>query len=312
MGMIFDIQRCSYHDGPGIRTTVFFKGCPLRCAWCHNPESFRREPQLRFLAQMCSGCGQCVSVCPEEVHQLENGVHLVDFSRCIGCGRCAAVCPSQALTLIGYETTPEAIMETVLRDRAFYDTSGGGLTVSGGEPTNQPEFLTELLSLAKAQGIHICLETNGYIGKELLPKLIGKVDLFLLDYKITGSDDLYRYTHARGELWDNTLEALQRTGTPVILRLPIIPGINDNRPHFMEAARLGASHSCIQKLEIMPYHAIGADKWKQLGYSYSLDGLPSATQEQAARWQEMLDECLACVCAKISPPGTSTRIARLQ
>ena len=161
MGMIFDIQRCCCDDGPGVRTTVFFKGCPLRCAWCHNPESFQKRPQLQFVQHMCIGCGACIEICPVQAHALVGRAHRVDHAVCIACGRCAHVCHTGALQIVGYEASAQQIMETVLRDKAYYETSGGGLTISGGEPTMQPEFLIELLSLAKAQNIHTCLDTSG-------------------------------------------------------------------------------------------------------------------------------------------------------
>lgn len=289
MGIIFDIQRCSYHDGPGLRTTVFFKGCQLRCAWCHNPESFRREPQLQFIRHLCVNCGRCEAVCPVGAHSFSGGVHSLDFSRCVSCGNCARSCPNRALKLLGYEISAQEILQIVLRDKAYYETSGGGLTVSGGEPTAQPAFLIELLSLAKENGIHTCLETNGYIPQNTLATLLDKVDLFLLDYKLTDAQALYTYTHAQGELWQNTLDTLETRQIPVILRLPIIPGVNDAESHLREAAALDAKYSCIQKVEIMPYHAIGADKWAQLGYDYTLRELPGATPEQAAAWQKTLD-----------------------
>lgn len=289
MGIVFDIQRCCCDDGPGVRTTVFLKGCQLRCAWCHNPESFRKEPQLRYLAHKCAECGACGQVCPAGVHSFGDSGHHVDFSRCTGCGACTQVCPAGALELLGYETTAQAVMQTVLRDRAYYDASGGGLTVSGGEPTMQPEFLLELLSLAKDYGIHTCLETNGYIPQPLVQKLLGKVDLFLLDYKLTDRHALKSYTLAAGDLWDACLQTLQAHNVPVILRLPIIPGINDSEAHFRSAAALAREYPCIRDVQVMPYHAIGAAKWEQLGYSYSLSQLPSATPEQKAAWQSMLD-----------------------
>lgn len=292
MGIIFDIQRCSYLDGPGIRTTVFFKGCQLRCVWCHNPESFCPEPQLRFLSHQCQLCGKCAEVCPQGGHSFTNGVHTVDFSRCTGCGICAEHCPSQALQLVGYEISAQQIMDTVLRDKAYYNATGGGITISGGEPTMQPEFLLELLSLSREHGIHTCLETNGYIPQKILGRLLDKVDLFLLDYKITDPQMLRSYTGASGDLWHNTLETLQRSVKPVILRMPVIPGINDITAHFQEAADLKKAYPCIEKVEIMAYHAIGADKWKQLGYAYNLEGLPSVTPEQKARWETALASLL--------------------
>lgn len=287
MGIIFDIQRCCYHDGPGIRTTVFFKGCQLRCTWCHNPESFRMQSQLQYIAHACRGCGRCAAVCPQHVHTFENDRHTVNFAACTACGRCTASCPARALKILGYETDAAQIMETVLRDRCFYG-SEGGLTVSGGEPTLQPDFLLELLTLAKQEHIHTCLETNGYIAADLLEKLLPLTDLFLLDYKLTDPEKLECYTLARGPLWDHTLSRLQETSKPTVLRLPIIPGVNDLPEHLSRAADLAKDHSCIQKTEIMPYHSIGAAKWEQIGLSYALAGLKEPDPAMKKRWEHIL------------------------
>lgn len=290
MGMIFDIQRCSYHDGPGVRTTVFFKGCGLRCAWCHNPESFFPAPQLRFYGHLCSRCGRCEAVCPNGVHHLRDGRREVDFSKCSACGRCAAVCPAGALSVVGQEVTVERIMDVVRRDKGFYDASGGGLTVSGGEPTLQGAFLAELLGAARAEGIHTCVETNGYIPAGTLAEIAPLTDLFLLDYKLSDDEGLKPYTRASGSLWQNTMDTLTAMGKPVILRLPVIPGINDTARHFEEAVRIRRAHSNVEAIEIMPYHSIGAAKWEQLGMTYSLGEIPTVPPEQAERWRQMLRE----------------------
>lgn len=238
MGIIFDIQRCCYHDGPGIRTTVFLKGCNLNCAWCHNPESFSIKPQLHY----------------------------------------------------GEEKSASEVLKVILKDKAYYDESGGGVTFSGGEPTMQPKFLLELLQLSKEHGLHTCLETNGYVPLETLQKITPYVDMFLLDYKVTDEDDLKKYTGARDGLWSSTIEYLEQMGKPVILRMPIIPGINDNEAHFAKAKSLKGEYSVIQKLEIMPYHSIGADKWNQLGLTYTLSHLDSASPEQKAYWQSLVSD----------------------
>ena len=290
MGIIFDIQRCSYHDGPGIRTTVFLKGCGLRCAWCHNPESFRLKPQLQYRKHLCSLCRQCEGVCPNGVHRFADGVHTVDFSRCGSCGKCGASCPSGALSIIGREASVEEIMAVVRRDRAFYDASGGGMTVSGGEPTTQGPFLAELLAAAKAENIHTCIETNGYIRPETLEAILPNTDLFLLDFKLTEAEGLGPYTHAGGELWEKTMARLTELGKGVILRLPMIPGINDTRDHLEKAVLFRRSHPNIQKIEIMPYHSIGAAKWEQLGLTYSLPDIPTVPPETANLWNQWLRE----------------------
>lgn len=287
MGIIFDIQRFCYHDGPGIRTTVFFKGCQLRYAWCHNPESFRMQPQLRYSSRLCTGCGQCVSPCPKQAHSFLDGMHKVDFTACIACGACVDACPSRALKITGYEADPQQIMDVVLKDRRYYGTEGG-LTVSGGEPTLQPDFLLELLSLARQEQIHTCLETNGYIPAHVLEDLLPLTDLFLLDYKLTDPEELQRCTQAQGPLWEHTLKRLQETSRPVVLRLPIIPGINDLPEHISQAAALAKTHSCIRKTEIMPYHSLGAGKWDELGLTYALAGTADPDPEQKRCWDRIL------------------------
>ncbi len=292
MGMLFDIQRCCYHDGPGIRTTVFFKGCQLSCAWCHNPESLSMAPQLSYTDRLCTHCGRCAEICPEKVHQVTQTTHTVDFSSCLSCGRCSAVCPAKALKIFGFTMSAGEVMHTVRKDKAYYAASGGGITVSGGEPTLQPDFLEELLRLAKAEGIHTCLETNGYIPKAILSRLLPLTDLFLLDYKITDKEDLFSYTHAGGTLWEDTLRRLNDNKKPVWLRLPIIPRINDTKEHIAGAIRIKRLFPCITKVEIMPYHSIGAAKWEQLGMYYSLKTLPDATKEQQARWNAWLHDLL--------------------
>ena len=259
-GAIFDIQRFSIHDGPGIRTTVFFKGCPLNCIWCHNPEGISRAPLLSFRPALCIGCGYCFRTCPAGCHRMEGGKRFLDRDRCEACGRCAAECYPGALELVGREESAAEIMREVLRDKAFYDNSGGGLTLSGGEPLMQPDFAFELLCAARDAGLHCCVETCGFAARAALDLVRPKTDLFLYDIKET---DRARHAELTGKPNDRILANLRHlhgTGADIILRLPIIPGVNDRPDHFEGIAALARDLPGLKGVEIMPYHQLGENK----------------------------------------------------
>lgn len=291
-GTVFQIQRFSLDDGPGIRTTVFLKGCPLRCRWCHNPEAFSPRPQLSWHSEQCTQCGACAAVCPQGVHVLADGVHTVRYERCTGCGRCAAGCPAQALEVVGFSAAAQAVIREAARDKAYYEHSGGGVTFSGGEPTGQPEFLQELLILAKKEGLHVCLDTCGQAPWALYEALLPRVDLFLYDYKAADPAVHRQYTGVDNTLILENLRRLSAAGARILLRCPIIPGINDNEAHFAAIRRLKDELPGIVGAQVMPYHNIGAGKWRALGLSYTLADLPCAGEEDRARWQARLD----CPC----------------
>ena len=278
---VFDIQRFALHDGPGIRTTVFLKGCPLDCLWCHNPESKRREPQLGFLEKNCTGCGRCREICENGVHCLDGGVHRIDRSRCRACGRCADLCPNHALKLYGRAMTPEQILVPVLRDRDFYRTSGGGLTVSGGEPMMQFEGLLALLRAAKAEGLSVCLDTSGQASTALYERIAPYVDLFLFDYKLTGEELHRRYTGVGQGLILKNLDWLCTHGCRVILRCPMIPGINLFPAHYKAIADLSRRYAAIEAVNLMPYHDMAKGKAAQIGETYALAGVKTMSTEEA-------------------------------
>ena len=279
--VITEIERFALYDGPGIRTAVFLKGCPLRCVWCHNPECISPEIQLRMQGKKCVGCGKCVSACPQGVHGFSaSGEHEVAFARCVRCGNCVSACPYGALSFFGREMTAEDVMAAVRRDRRYYEASGGGLTVSGGEPMARPSFLIALLSAAKKEGLHTAAETCGFAPREAFEAVLPLVDLFLYDFKETDPDLHRRWTGQDSRLILDNLEFLASRGAEITLRCPIIPGCNDREDHFAGIAGLLRRLPAIRRCECMAYHSLGAVKYKEIGRKYAFTGQPFSEERK--------------------------------
>ncbi len=270
-GRIFNIQRFCVHDGPGIRTTVFFKGCPLSCAWCHNPESQRARAEIFFSPEKCIGCGACVTACPKHLHAFSDTRHVYERAECDACGACAGVCPAGALEKCGREAEAGEILAQALRDADFYRSSGGGITLSGGEPMAQSKFALELARGAKAAGLHVCLETCGACPRAELERILPYVDLFLYDFKLADGEAHRCYTGSDNALILENLAFLSRAGANMILRCPIIPGVNFTDEHFEAIARTVRENPGILKVDLEPYHPLGIDKARRLGRAAPYD-----------------------------------------
>ena len=287
-GTIFDIKRFAVHDGPGIRTTVFLKGCPLHCLWCHNPEGISRQLQLIFTPQRCIGCGNCLEVCPQKVHQLVDGQHLIQWERCQACGTCVEGCYAGALELAGREVTVEEVMEEVMRDRAFYEASGGGMTLSGGEPLAQYHFTQALLQAARAEGVHTALDTSGFAPWGQLEALLPDVDLVLYDLKHMDSERHVALTGVPNEGILDNLRRLDGAGQRIWVRIPLIPGYNDEEPNYHALGQFLSGLRHIERIEILRYHRLAESKYERLGRDYPLQGLEPPTEEQTESRRQIL------------------------
>ncbi len=296
-GYVCNIQRFSVHDGPGIRTTVFLKGCTLRCFWCHNPESIRPKPEIQFFPNRCIGCGACVEVCPEGAQTFDaNGARLFDHAKCVACGKCVDVCYAEALVFSGKAMTAEAVVDEILLDRAFYANSGGGVTLSGGEPALQVDFSREILERCRAAGLHTAIETAANVPWDSLAALLPLTDLVMMDLKHMDSAKHHAAVGAPNALLLANARHLVESGKPIIFRIPVIPTVNDTPEEvaamaaFVRELRdLRAAHHngspgdpAPITLELLPFHRMAGDKYNSLGWDYRAATLTPPAKEHIA------------------------------
>ena len=277
---IFNKQKYNMYDGPGVRTLVFFKGCPLRCKWCSNPEGLERKYQIMFKPTTCVSCGSCVPVCPQKIHSISSsGEHIIDRSiDCIGCGQCVEACIPDALKIAGEQVPISELLEYVEQDRAFYDQSGGGVTLGGGEVTSQPEAAINLLQACKQEGLHTAIETCGYTKKETILRFAEYVDLFLFDLKHIDPDRHFELTGVRNEMILENLEELIMKRNHVKVRMPMLKGINDSEAEIrgvIEFLKPFREFKNFEGIDLLPYHKLGVNKSVQLGMDYPIEGDPS-------------------------------------
>ena len=291
-GTVFNVQRYCTNDGLGIRTTVFLKGCPLDCIWCHNPESKSARPQILFDAERCLACGACAAVCPKGLHGMERGRHSFCREGCTACGSCARVC-SGALELVGETKSVEDILAVVLRDKPFYGEEGG-LTVSGGEPFAQPAFLLSLLAAVKAQGVGTAVETSGFAAERDVRASLPLVDWYLYDCKETDAALHGKWTGVDNDKILANLAILEEADAQVVLRCPIIPGCNDREDHFNALGEMSRRFSCIRRIEILPYHPLGVKKSREVGQESSYASLAFPSEADIETWKNKIESKAIC------------------
>ena len=282
-GRVFNIQRYSLHDGPGIRTTVFLKGCPLRCWWCHNPESQDPRADIVYVNGRCVRCGGCGTACPLHNPVFDRTTD-PDADRCIRCGQCVDACPTEARQLLGRETSLEQLFRELIRDEVFWDESGGGVTISGGEPLVQGEFVLELLQALKGRGIHTTVDTSGFVPRETLLATAPFTDLDLYDIKLIDARLHELYTGVPNRLILDNLAALAQIHNNLWIRVPVIPGINDAPEELAAIARLARSLPSVKQVNLLPYHNTACHKFGRLGQTYRLPDVktPGEADMQAA------------------------------
>jgi len=279
---IFNVQKYNMYDGPGVRTIVFFKGCPLRCKWCSNPESVKSIYQVLYKRDACVNCGACVSVCPAGIHTINHGVHeVIRNNDCTGCRKCKDICPQAALEIAGEKKSLSELLHIVREDAMFYEMSGGGVTLGGGECTMQPEAARDLLKVCKQEGINTAIETCGYAGTEKLLELAEYVDLFLFDIKHMDPKRHNELTGVSNDLILHNLTELLKHRHHVTIRMPMLKGINDSREEIdrvIEFLTPYKDYPGFKGIDLLPYHKLGVNKYNQLDQVYPIEGDPSLSE----------------------------------
>jgi glycyl-radical enzyme activating protein len=283
-GMVFDMKKFATNDGPGIRTTVFLKGCPLHCLWCHNPQSIDRSPEISYDAHKCTMCGACAEACPVHCHRIENGAHTFSRMNCLHCGACASACTQSALQIVGTMFRAGDIIAEVLKDRHYYEESGGGMTISGGEPMLQPQFTGALLAIAASNGIHICLDTCGNVAFRHYMKILPFVNMVRYDIKETDPERHRQFTGVDKKLILENLLKLDALNIDIVLTCPIIPGYNDRPDHFAELARLASMCRSVKEVNVLPFHPYGCPENLKSGRENPMKGLEPVDEDTAMEW----------------------------